>query len=317
PISRVREPAAGRRGAARRHRRRRRGRRRAHGHGPVRGGAGGRPGGPAARDAAGDGVPALDRSARRPAGRAAGDRHARGPDPPVRAGAAASAAGRARGRFRGGAAHRTGAGRPGAGGRGAGRAEGRAAGGPGPVRAGRARGHRRGAVRLTGRRDGAPRPAQTGGPTARVRDARRRLDELTRDQVPRPPAPLRFRAPLTRTGHGGDRTATAVAVRDVVVPGRLHVDHLDLAEAGRLLVAGPNGAGKSTLLAVLAGRLRPARGTVWHRDGLRVGLLPQDARFRRPQLPAGRSTPPGSAPAYPWSSWGRWRRATSTARWGS
>ena len=102
--------------------------------------------------------------------------------------------------------------------------------------------------------------------------------------MPRPPAPLRFRAPLTRTGHGGDRTATAVAVRDVVVPGRLHVDHLDLAEAGRLLVAGPNGAGKSTLLAVLAGRLRPARGTVWHRDGLRVGLLPQDARFRRPQL---------------------------------
>src|SRR5690606_609405 len=58
----------------------------------------------------------------------------------------------------------------------------------------------------------------------RVRDARRRLEELAREQVPRPPAPLRLRAPLTRAGRRGDRstaaTAVAVTVRDVTVPGR-------------------------------------------------------------------------------------------------
>jgi macrolide transport system ATP-binding/permease protein len=113
----------------------------------------------------------------------------------------------------------------------------------------------------------------------RVREARRRLDELARDQVRRPPAPLRFQAALTGNGH---RDGMAVSLRQVRVPGRLQLDHLDLPAAGRLLVVGPNGAGKSTLLAVLAGRLAPAAGTVTHRRGLRVGLLAQDVAFPDP-----------------------------------
>jgi macrolide transport system ATP-binding/permease protein len=110
----------------------------------------------------------------------------------------------------------------------------------------------------------------------RVRNARRRLDELTRDQVGKPPAPLRFAAPLTAGGH---RDGLAVSLREVRVPGRLQIRSLDLPSAGRLLVTGPNGAGKSTLLAVLAGRLTPASGRVHHRRGLRVGLLEQEVTF--------------------------------------
>jgi macrolide transport system ATP-binding/permease protein len=117
----------------------------------------------------------------------------------------------------------------------------------------------------------------------RVRNAQRRLDELSHSQLRRPPAPLRFRAPLTGNGH---RDGVAVSLRGVRIPGRLDVDHLDLPAAGRLLVVGPNGAGKSTLLAVLAGRLVPPAGTVQHRRGLRIGLLEQDVGFADPSRTA-------------------------------
>ncbi|WP_433557317.1 ABC-F family ATP-binding cassette domain-containing protein [Pseudonocardia xinjiangensis] len=105
----------------------------------------------------------------------------------------------------------------------------------------------------------------------RVRNAERRLDELTREQVPPPPDPLRFTAVV-----GTPAAGPAAALRHVHLPGRLVLDHLDVAASDRLLVTGPNGAGKSTLLAVLAGRLDPVDGTVHRRRGLRVGLLAQD-----------------------------------------
>ncbi|MBE1585174.1 ABC-F family ATP-binding cassette domain-containing protein [Nonomuraea angiospora] len=153
----------------------------------------------------------------------------------------------------------------------------------------------------------------------RVRNAARRLAELERDQVPPPPAPLRFHAPAltTRTpqdtapdlitcapedaaqalttcapedvapalGARPPQDAASVppllALRDVRVPGRLAIDRLDVSPGERLLVTGPNGAGKSTLLAVLAGRL-DAEGEVRRRRGLTVGLLAQDTVFERP-----------------------------------
>jgi macrolide transport system ATP-binding/permease protein len=116
----------------------------------------------------------------------------------------------------------------------------------------------------------------------RVRNAHRRLDELTRDQVRRPPPPLRFAATLTSDA-GSGRAPVAVSLRDVDVPGRLRVERMQVPSAGRLLVTGANGAGKSTLLHVLAGRLAPASGTVAHRRGLRVGLLEQEVTFADPQ----------------------------------
>jgi macrolide transport system ATP-binding/permease protein len=112
----------------------------------------------------------------------------------------------------------------------------------------------------------------------RVRDAARRLDELERDQVRKPPAPLRFRAPVLTAPAPGTQVVT---LRDVQVPGRLRLDRLDVGPDDHLLITGANGAGKSTLLSVLAGRLT-ASGQVLHRPGLRIGYLPQDTRFAQP-----------------------------------
>ncbi|MGV9378244.1 ABC-F family ATP-binding cassette domain-containing protein [Nonomuraea sp. NPDC003707] len=129
----------------------------------------------------------------------------------------------------------------------------------------------------------------------RVRNAARRLAELERDQVPAPPAPLRFHPPALAF-HAPDDATPALAthapqdvapdtpllsLRDVRVPGRLAIDRLDVSPGERLLVTGPNGAGKSTLLAVLAGRL-DAEGEVRRWRGLTVGLLAQDTVFERP-----------------------------------
>ncbi|WP_338703196.1 ABC-F family ATP-binding cassette domain-containing protein [Streptomyces sp. Q6] len=114
----------------------------------------------------------------------------------------------------------------------------------------------------------------------RVRNATRRLDDLERTQVGRPPSPLRFRAAaLAHDDPAAD--GPLVALRDVHVPGRLAVDRLDVDPTERLLVTGGNGAGKSTLLSVLAGRL-DARGAVRRRTGLTVALLDQDTAFDRP-----------------------------------
>jgi macrolide transport system ATP-binding/permease protein len=111
----------------------------------------------------------------------------------------------------------------------------------------------------------------------RKRDAGRRLEAAERDQVRKPRPPLRLRADLT----GGGGTGRVAQVRDLVVPGRLALERLDITAGEHLLVSGPNGSGKSTLLGVLAGRLEATAGSV--RIGARrVAELVQDVRFERP-----------------------------------
>jgi macrolide transport system ATP-binding/permease protein len=86
----------------------------------------------------------------------------------------------------------------------------------------------------------------------RVRDATRWLAELERDQVRKPPEPLRFRAPVLAAPSAG---GVLLSLHGIRVPGRLALGRLDVSAGDRLLVTGPNGAGKSTLLAVIAGHL--------------------------------------------------------------
>ena len=72
---------------------------------------------------------------------------------------------------------------------------------------------------------------------------------------------------------------TLIAARGVsmIRDGRTILDGIDIDIAPREIVTliGPNGAGKTSLVRILLGLVRPDRGTVWRRDGLRIGYAPQ------------------------------------------
>ncbi|HEX6247400.1 MAG TPA: ABC-F family ATP-binding cassette domain-containing protein [Nocardioidaceae bacterium] len=125
----------------------------------------------------------------------------------------------------------------------------------------------------------------------RVRDTERRIEVLERQRVPKPPAPLAFHGCLTG-GRGG-----SVSARGLVVPGRVSVPRLDVAPGTHLLVTGANGSGKSTLLKAMAGEV-PAQG---HLDvaARRVGHLPQEVVFARPERSALEVYDAATRPAAP------------------
>lgn len=118
----------------------------------------------------------------------------------------------------------------------------------------------------------------------RVRNAAARLAELDRDQVRKPPEPLRFTGALTTDGTAASTAdGPVLSARDLDIPARLTLARLDLPPTGKLLVTGANGTGKSTLLAVLAGQLAPTTGSIHRHHNARVALLPQDVRFDHPE----------------------------------
>ncbi|MFC8260069.1 ribosomal protection-like ABC-F family protein [Streptomyces sp. NPDC057291] len=114
--------------------------------------------------------------------------------------------------------------------------------------------------------------------SGQVRAARTRLDELRRSPVPAPPRPLRFTAELTVAADGEPHQEPLAELDSIVVGDRLDLPAWQVTPGQRLLVTGPNGAGKTTLLRVLAGDLRPDRGTVRRRA--RIGYLPQELPAR-------------------------------------
>ncbi|MFD7549099.1 TlrC/CarA/OleB/SrmB family ABC-F type ribosomal protection protein [Streptomyces sp. NPDC059578] len=115
------------------------------------------------------------------------------------------------------------------------------------------------------------------GATVRIRNAKERVARLTAAPVHLPPDPLVFAASVptgTTNGEATDgRVEPAAELVDVRLDDRLDLPQLSLAPGERLLVTGPNGAGKSTLLGILAGEVRPQRGTV--RVSGKVGMLRQ------------------------------------------
>ncbi|MFG2628831.1 ribosomal protection-like ABC-F family protein [Streptomyces sp. NPDC048473] len=112
--------------------------------------------------------------------------------------------------------------------------------------------------------------------SGRIRNARKRLERLREEPVPRPPDPLRFAARPTAGAAEGE----LVSLTDIRVGDRLAVDRLCVAAGDRLLIHGGNGAGKSTLLRVMAGVLEPDTGRVVRRGG--IGYLAQEIPMHRP-----------------------------------
>lgn len=106
----------------------------------------------------------------------------------------------------------------------------------------------------------------------RVRDAQRRVAELERTQVRKPPAELHL-TNLPRRDRPGSGVQLAVA--EAEVRNRLAPVSCSLSAGEKLLVTGVNGSGKSTLLDVMTGRLAPDAGSVQRSRSLRIGHLSQ------------------------------------------
>ncbi|MER5848793.1 ATP-binding cassette domain-containing protein [Streptomyces sp. NPDC002012] len=112
--------------------------------------------------------------------------------------------------------------------------------------------------------------------SGRIRNARKRLERLKEEPVPRPPDPLRFTARPTAGATEGE----LVSLTDIRVGDRLAVDRLCVVAGDRLLIHGGNGAGKTTLLRVMAGVLEPDAGRVVRQGG--IGYLAQEIPMHRP-----------------------------------
>jgi macrolide transport system ATP-binding/permease protein len=117
----------------------------------------------------------------------------------------------------------------------------------------------------------------------RIKNASGRLDELSENQVRKPPAILSFAGIPTGSHALGEETGLLLQATDVRIGDRLDVTAFRVEPQSRILITGHNGAGKSTLLTALAGALALDTGVITRRKGLRVGLLEQDVRFADPE----------------------------------
>ena len=110
----------------------------------------------------------------------------------------------------------------------------------------------------------------------RVKDFTRRFEELSNEQVRKPPRELEFQG--LDVGRRSARSAPTVlvALSGAGVTNRLSPTSLTIGKQDRWLVTGPNGAGKSTLLALLTETLQPDAGTVSRSRSVTVGILPQE-----------------------------------------
>lgn len=119
----------------------------------------------------------------------------------------------------------------------------------------------------------ADRAAKTLG--NRLRSARSRLEDLEREELPQPPARLKFHGipqHLTLASLG----EPAVVARDIVVADRLGPLTITVQPGDHWLIEGPNGSGKSTFLSVVRGRLTIDEGLLLVPEDIRITRLSQD-----------------------------------------
>ncbi len=118
----------------------------------------------------------------------------------------------------------------------------------------------------------ADRAAKTLG--NRTRGAKNRLEDLERNQLPKPPEPLRFHGIPEHTA--ASLGEPAVAAKDLAVEDRLAPLTIKVQPGDQLLVEGPNGSGKSTLLKILDGHLTDYEGELRIPEEVTVSRLEQD-----------------------------------------
>lgn len=118
----------------------------------------------------------------------------------------------------------------------------------------------------------ADRAAKTVG--NRLRSARNRLEALERDELPKPPARLKFHGIPEHTS--ASLGEPAVWAKDIWVGDRLGPLTIRINPGEHWLIEGPNGAGKSTFLKVVQGKWEITEGELRIPEEVVVGRLSQD-----------------------------------------
>ncbi|RSZ62742.1 ABC-F family ATP-binding cassette domain-containing protein [Corynebacterium hylobatis] len=129
----------------------------------------------------------------------------------------------------------------------------------------------------------ADRAAKTLG--NRLRSARSRLEALEREELPPPPARLKFHGIPEHTSLAS-LGEPAVVAKDLVVADRLGPLTVTVQPGDHWLIEGPNGAGKSTLLKVVQGELEVGDGLLRIPEGVRITRLSQDDEWIDLDTPA-------------------------------
>lgn len=116
--------------------------------------------------------------------------------------------------------------------------------------------------------------------TKMAQSRRKQLEKLDITEAPRSmPSELKFRFEYDMEPY---EDVLSIRKLRVEAGDKLLVNGLDIAvlRGDKLVLAGPNGTGKSTLLKVLAGKLRPADGSVRVGSGVQMGFFEQQQHRR-------------------------------------
>ena len=128
----------------------------------------------------------------------------------------------------------------------------------------------------------ADRAAKTVG--NRLRSARNRLEALERDELPKPPARLKFHGIPEHTS--ASLGEPAVWAKDSWVGDRLGPLTIKINPGEHWLIEGPNGAGKSTFLKVVQGKWEISEGELRIPEEVGGGRLSQDDEWIDLEKPA-------------------------------